>query len=98
MPYHMLMLLCSAMFRTLMQLMCPALLMMCPAMFPSQELPIHLIAVKNETDLKTFLTDWDVFDQLYSDDYSAKLLEYWRKVRAQRTWAWWPMVASARCG
>ena len=45
-----------------------------------QELPIHLIAIKNRAKLETFLMDWDVMNELFDMDYSFRLLKYWRQV------------------
>ena len=42
-----------------------------------QEYPYHLIATKDER-LIPFLTDWEVFDILYNEVYSTKLLYLWR--------------------
>lgn len=48
--------------------------------FFNQELPTHLLAIKDITRLKKFLTSWAVFDILYNEDYSTVLLKHWREV------------------
>nr|XP_054764277.1 telomerase protein component 1-like isoform X2 [Lytechinus pictus] len=44
-----------------------------------EELPIHLLAIQDKNRLQKFLTDWEVFDNLYNEDYSTVLLKYWRE-------------------
>ena len=44
-----------------------------------QEYPIHLIAVKDPR-LVPFLTEWEVFDALYNEVYSSRLVYLWREV------------------
>ncbi|XP_071495043.1 telomerase protein component 1-like [Diadema antillarum] len=44
-----------------------------------EELPIHLLAIGDLDRLQDCLTDWDVFDKLYNEDYSTVLLKYWRE-------------------
>lgn len=44
-----------------------------------EELPIHLLAIRDLDRLQKFLTDWSVFDSLYNEDYSTVLLKYWRE-------------------
>ena len=51
-----------------------------------QEYPTHLIALKDETRMAAFLADWEIFDLLYNDDYSSKLLYLWRTVCTE---SWW---------
>ena len=45
-----------------------------------QELPIHLIAIGAKERLEAVLVDWQMFDMLYDDVFSSKLIGYWRQV------------------
>ena len=45
-----------------------------------QELPYQLTQINDPVRLSRCLTDWNVFDSLYNEEYSAKLLLYWRQV------------------
>ncbi|XP_013381321.1 TPR repeat-containing protein DDB_G0287407 [Lingula anatina] len=44
-----------------------------------EELPHHLIFLQKTTKLAEFLTDWQVFDKLYNEEWSSTLLQYWQK-------------------
>ncbi|XP_077982009.1 telomerase protein component 1-like [Glandiceps talaboti] len=44
-----------------------------------EEYPHHLIKINDTKRLKEFLTQWPAFDKLYNEEYSSKLLAYWRK-------------------
>ncbi len=48
--------------------------------FNLQELPGHLIALKDEKRLAAFLSDWEMFDELYDEEFSTKLIRFWTKV------------------
>ncbi|XP_022087926.1 telomerase protein component 1-like [Acanthaster planci] len=48
-----------------------------------EELPIHLLKLGDTQRLTAFLTNWDVFDRLYNEDYSTLLLKYWREGHGQ---------------
>ena len=43
-------------------------------------MPVHLIAIGARERLQQFLLEWDVFDHLYNEEYSAQLMSFWRKV------------------
>ncbi|XP_072023567.1 telomerase protein component 1-like [Amphiura filiformis] len=51
-----------------------------------EELPPHLIFIKDTTKLKATLTDWGVFDLLYNEHNSAMLLKYWREGFNDKDW------------
>ncbi|ELU16710.1 hypothetical protein CAPTEDRAFT_199173, partial [Capitella teleta] len=42
-----------------------------------EELPFHLVAIGDQERLHAVLTDWDIFEKLYDDVFSAKLIKYW---------------------
>ncbi|XP_077981357.1 telomerase protein component 1-like [Glandiceps talaboti] len=44
-----------------------------------EEYPVHLVKINDKERLKQFLMQWPVFDNLYDEEYSSKLLYYWRK-------------------
>ncbi|XP_070563916.1 TPR repeat-containing protein DDB_G0287407-like [Ptychodera flava] len=44
-----------------------------------EEYPQHLIKINDTKRLKEFLTEWRIFDKLYHEEYSSKLLAFWRK-------------------
>jgi len=46
-----------------------------------QEYPHHLIAIGDRARLEDFLTQWPTFDELFDDEYSYRLLVFWREVR-----------------
>lgn len=39
-----------------------------------------MIAIEDRDRLESFLTQWTVFDELFNDEYSYKLLIFWRQV------------------
>ncbi|XP_013381732.1 TPR repeat-containing protein DDB_G0287407 isoform X2 [Lingula anatina] len=43
-----------------------------------EELPFHLIKLGDKERLATVLTDWQVFDMLYHEEWSTALNAYWR--------------------
>ncbi|XP_077863332.1 telomerase protein component 1-like, partial [Saccoglossus kowalevskii] len=43
-----------------------------------EEYPHHLIKIKDTERLKVFLTNWKTFDKLYDEEFSSKLLFFWR--------------------
>ncbi|XP_064625868.1 TPR repeat-containing protein DDB_G0287407-like [Lineus longissimus] len=45
-----------------------------------EELPYQLTQINDPIRLSDCLTDWNVFDSLYNEEYSAKLLLYWRQM------------------
>jgi len=45
-----------------------------------QEFPHHLIAIGDRQRLEHFLTQWSTFDELVDDEYSYRLLMFWRQV------------------
>ena len=45
-----------------------------------QEYLYQLVCIDDTYRLTECLCDWRVFDKLYHEEYSSKLLEYWRKV------------------
>ncbi|XP_067678320.1 TPR repeat-containing protein DDB_G0287407-like [Haliotis asinina] len=45
-----------------------------------EEYPYHLVCLDDKYRLAQCLCDWDIFDQLYNEEYSSQLLAYWRKV------------------
>ena len=47
-----------------------------------QELPYHLEQLLDNNRLIRCLMDWEVFDRMYSDEFSIDLLHSWRQVRA----------------
>eukprot|EP00794_Sanderia_malayensis_P003244 gene3244-3725_t len=46
----------------------------------AEELPYHLELLKNNDRLVKCLTEWPVFDRLYSQDFNIDLLHFWSKV------------------
>ncbi|XP_072023611.1 telomerase protein component 1-like [Amphiura filiformis] len=51
-----------------------------------EELPTHLLALGSVDKLQVLLTDWEVFDILYNEEYSTLLLKYWRQVLNNDNW------------
>ena len=50
-----------------------------------KEYPEHLVALGDNERMKEFLSEWDVIEEWVRDDFSYKLVSYWRKVRAPQT-------------
>ncbi|CAH1785089.1 unnamed protein product [Owenia fusiformis] len=44
-----------------------------------EEYPNHLLLLEDQERMKTFLTDWDVFLNLFNIEFSTKLCKYWNK-------------------
>ncbi|XP_070562961.1 TPR repeat-containing protein DDB_G0287407-like isoform X2 [Ptychodera flava] len=51
-----------------------------------EEYPVHLVKINDKERLQNFLTQWVVFDNLYDDEYSSKLLYYWRQAGGASVW------------
>ena len=47
-----------------------------------QEYPHHLIMLKDQKRLETFLCDWRAIDRLYEFELSQRLIKLWNKVSA----------------
>ena len=41
---------------------------------------MHLIAIRDQERLEKFLVEWEVFEHLFDEEYSYKLLQLWREV------------------
>ena len=48
----------------------------------AEEYPYQLAASRQWSELSRALCDWQIFQQLYSDEHSGRLLHYWRQVAA----------------
>lgn len=46
-----------------------------------QELPYHLEQLLDNNRLTRCLLEWEVFERLFSEDFSIDLLRSWQKVR-----------------
>ncbi|XP_022100079.1 telomerase protein component 1-like [Acanthaster planci] len=44
-----------------------------------EELPFHLIKIKDTRRLREFLCNWEAFDFLYEESFSKKLMKYWHE-------------------
>ncbi|KAK2172234.1 hypothetical protein NP493_979g00007 [Ridgeia piscesae] len=44
-----------------------------------EEYPVHLIAIHDQERLEKFLVEWEVFEHLFDEEYSYKLLQLWRE-------------------
>ena len=47
-----------------------------------QELPHHLVVLKDTKRLREFLCNWQTLEELYDSELSTKLFSYWRQVSA----------------
>ena len=45
----------------------------------AEELPYHLELLGEQQRLRSSLLQWNIFNQLYSEDHSTDLLRYWQK-------------------
>jgi hypothetical protein len=48
-------------------------------------LPYHLMQSKNTEELKSFLSDIQVFSELYNDIHKYDLISYWKSIPDWRT-------------